>query len=87
MTTYNRDRDRDQENRDYRGEDDADSVLPVPLNNPSGGTYTPYVPFLPTNRPYEGLADEMAESNDNSRRGEHYGRGPAGYKRSDERID
>ena len=88
MATYNRDWDWNREDRDYRrDQDDPDYIIPVPLNNPSGGTYGPYVPYIPSDRPYVGLTDEMAEANDDTRRGEHYGRGPAGYKRSDTRID
>src|SRR5438105_4418203 len=80
MANYNRDRD-----QEYRRDDD-DYVVPFPMNNASGSSSTPYVPYIPTTRPYVGLTDEMAEANDDVRRGEYYGRGPVGYKRSDERI-
>jgi len=90
MATSNRDQDENtQDDGGFRGDDEQPYVVPFPLNtgNSVGGMYTPYVPYIPSGRPYVGLTDEMAEANDDSQRGEHYGRGPAGYKRSDARID
>lgn len=92
MATNNRDRnwDRDEYTQDdngFRGDDEHAYVVPVPLNNPTSGASSGFIPYVATGRPYEGLSDEMAEANDDPQRGEHYGRGPAGYKRSDARID
>ncbi len=67
MATYNRDR----EDQEHRNEDDPDVVVPIPVNNPAGGTNGPYVPFIPTVRPYEGLSDEMAEANDDLKHNAH----------------
>ncbi len=78
MANTNRDQDRDQDNRNNRNEDEPTYVVPVPLNNTGSGAS---IPYIATTRPYEGLSDEMADANDDPRRGDYDGRG------ADARID
>lgn len=68
------------DNRDNRNSDEREEpiiAVPLPLSNTGNG-------YIPAIMPAEGMVEE---SNADANRGDHHGRGFAGYDSSDERID